>query len=78
VTAMPLMDRITSFMSEKSNRFYTGVSFEPEVAEYLNDLSHRMGMSRSWVLNTIVYEYAKLIENKKLLPSRSIEEAIRK
>lgn len=43
------------------------------MVEYLNDLSERMGMSRSWVLNTIVYEYAKLIENKKLMPQRSIE-----
>lgn len=66
------MGRFTSSMSDKSNRFYTGVSFEPEVADYLNDLSQRMGMSRSWVLNTIVYEYAKLIENKKLAPTRSI------
>jgi hypothetical protein len=64
-------------MPPKSHRFYTGVSFEPEVADYLNDLSKRMGMNRSWVLNTIVYEYAKLIENKKLMPSRSIEAVIR-
>ncbi|MGD0768567.1 MAG: hypothetical protein ABSB42_10295 [Tepidisphaeraceae bacterium] len=60
-------------MSGKSNYFYTGVSLERPVVEYLNDLSERMGMSRSWVLNTIVYEYAKLIENKKLMPQRSIE-----
>jgi hypothetical protein len=65
-------------MSKKTTHFYTGVSFEPEVADYLNDLSDRMGMSRSWVLNTIVYEYAKLIENKKLMPARSIEAAIRR
>jgi hypothetical protein len=51
---------------------------EPEVIGYLNDLSERMGMNRSWVLNTIVYEYAKLIENKKLMPARSIEAVIRK
>jgi metal-responsive CopG/Arc/MetJ family transcriptional regulator len=65
-------------MSGKSNHFYTGVSLETPVVEYLDDLSKRMGMSRSWVLNTIVYEYAKLIENKKLLPQRSIEAVIRK
>ena len=56
----------------------TGVSFEPQVLDYLNDLSKRMGMNRSWVLNTIVYEYAKLIENKKLMPERSVMAAIRK
>jgi hypothetical protein len=65
-------------MSGKSNHFYTGVSLETPVVEYLDDLSNRMGMSRSWVLNTIVYEYAKLIENKKLMPQRSIEAVIRK
>ncbi|MDP9174769.1 MAG: ribbon-helix-helix domain-containing protein [Planctomycetota bacterium] len=43
-------------MSEKQNRFYTGVSLEPETYEYLNDLARRMGMNRSWVINTIVYE----------------------
>jgi hypothetical protein len=64
-------------MSDKSNRYYTGVSLEPEVADYLNDLAQRMGMNRSWVLNTIVYEYAKLIENKRLMPVRSIEAVIR-
>jgi hypothetical protein len=52
----------------KLNRFYTGVSFEPEVSEYLNDLARRMGMNRSWVLNTIVYEYAKIVEMKKITP----------
>jgi len=70
--------RTTSFMSGNSNHFYTGVSLETPVVEYLDDLSNRMGMSRSWVLNTIVYEYAKLIENKKLMPQRSIEAVIRK
>ena len=67
-----------SYMANKSTRFYTGVALEPEVIGYLNDLSERMRMNRSWVLNTIVYEYAKLIENKKLMPTRSIEAVIRK
>jgi hypothetical protein len=55
-------------MPEKINRFYTGVSFEPPVAAYLDDLSLRMGMNRSWVLNTIIYEYAKMMENKEIAP----------
>ena len=50
------------------NRFYTGVSFEPEVSDYVNDLARRMGMNRSWVLNTIVQEYAKIVELKKITP----------
>jgi metal-responsive CopG/Arc/MetJ family transcriptional regulator len=65
-------------MSKSQTRFYTGVSLEPEIVEYLDDLTQRMGMSRSWVLNTIVYEYAKLIENKQLSPRKSVEAAIRK
>lgn len=64
-------------MSTKSNRFYTGVSLEPEVSEYLNDLARRMGMSRSWVLNTIVHEYARYIESKNLSPLESREATIR-
>ena len=64
-------------MSEKKNRFYTGVSLEPQVSEYLNDLARRMGMSRSWVLNTIVQEYARYIEDKNLAPLESREAIIR-
>jgi metal-responsive CopG/Arc/MetJ family transcriptional regulator len=64
-------------MSAKSNRFYTGVSLEPSVLQYLDDLSLRMGMNRSWVLNTIVYEYAKLVEKKNLNPLQSREAVIR-
>jgi hypothetical protein len=64
-------------MSEKIKRVYTGVSLEPAVADYLNDLSVRMGMHRSWVLNTIVYEYAKLVEKKNLNPLPTREVVIR-
>ena len=56
-------------MSQKrTNRYHTGVSLEPQVIEYLNDLARRMGMNRSWVLNTIVYEYAKMMEDKDIGP----------
>ena len=59
------------------SRYYTGVSLEPEVSAYLDDLAHRMHMSRSWVLNTIVHEYAKFIEQKNLSPLQSREAIIR-
>ncbi len=59
------------------NRFYTGVSLEPEVSSYLDDLAVRMGMSRSWVINTIVHEYAKFMEKKDLKPLQSREAVIR-
>jgi hypothetical protein len=64
-------------MSEKIKRVHTGVSLEPAIADYLNDLSTRMGMHRSWVLNTIVYEYAKLVEKKNLNPLPTREVVIR-
>jgi hypothetical protein len=54
-------------MTQRKN-IYTGVSLEPAVAEYLADLSKRMRMNRSWVLNTIVYEYAKMMEDKEIAP----------
>jgi hypothetical protein len=59
------------------SRKYTGVSLEPEIMFYLDELAARMGMSRSWVLNTIVYEYAKLIEKQNLKPLQSREAVIR-
>ena len=61
----------------KSARFRTGVSLEPEVTSYLDQLALRMGTSRSWVLNTIVYEYAKFIEHKNIAPLQSKEAIIR-
>ncbi len=61
----------------KSERFYTGVTLDPEVLAYLNDLTGRMGMSRSWVLNTIVQEYAAFMEKKQLKPLQSREAVIR-
>ncbi len=63
--------------TKKTTRFYTGVSLEPEVSDYLNDLAARMRVNRSWVLNTIVYEYAKLMEHKNLSPLSSREKIIR-
>jgi predicted transcriptional regulator len=60
-----------------SNRFRTGISLEPEVAAYLDDLAFRMRSSRSWVLNTIVHEYAKIMEQKELSPLSSKEAMIR-
>ena len=63
--------------SKKNSRFYTGVSLEPEVSAYLDDLAQRMRMSRSWVLNTIVHEYAIFIEQKNIAPLAAREAIIR-
>lgn len=51
-----------------TRRFITGVTLDSDVQTYLDDLAVRMRSSRSWVLNTIVYEYAKLMENKNITP----------
>jgi hypothetical protein len=57
-------------MSEikNSRRHTTGITLDATVHQYLDDLAQRMRCSRSWVLNTIVYEYAKLMEKRDLLP----------
>jgi predicted transcriptional regulator len=49
-------------------RFVTGIILDPEIHVYVDNLAKRMRLSRSWVLNSIVYEYAKLIEKKDLRP----------
>jgi hypothetical protein len=58
-------------------RVLTGVSLEPQVSKYLDDLAARMRMNRSWVINTIVHEYAALMEKKQLHPLSSKEDIIR-
>jgi len=68
---------MSSKTRRKNNRYYTGVSLEPGVSAYLDDLAQRMGMNRSWVLNTIVHEYAGFIEQKNLAPLASKEAIIR-
>jgi predicted transcriptional regulator len=49
-------------------RYVTGITLDSEIQVYLDDLAARMRSSRSWVLNTIVYEYARMIEKKNLQP----------
>lgn len=48
------------------NRKLTGVALEPAVIDYLDNLADRMRMNRSYVLNSIVHEYARLIENRTI------------
>ncbi|MFT3784902.1 MAG: hypothetical protein QM770_01890 [Tepidisphaeraceae bacterium] len=61
----------------RKGRFTTGVSLEPEVVAYLDDLAGRMRLTRSYVLNTIVYEYARLMERRDLRPLSGVPGAIR-
>jgi len=55
-------------MRSSRKNHIAGVSLEPHVLAYLDDLAIRMRMNRSWVLNTIVHEYARFIEKKHLSP----------
>jgi predicted transcriptional regulator len=60
-------------MSNQSSRtkYKTGVSLEPEVVRSLDELAAQTGLTRSWVLNTIVMEYLRLSRQADLpLPSR--------
>lgn len=56
---------------KKRNHYVSAVAFDPAVVEYLNELAGRMRMSRSWVINTIVQEYAMFIEQKNITPLKS-------
>ncbi|HEX8340106.1 MAG TPA: hypothetical protein VF624_04290 [Tepidisphaeraceae bacterium] len=57
-------------------RAYAGISFRPEVLQYLDLVAQQAGMSRSWVVNAIVLEHAKLAEADKLPPLLSKEAVI--
>lgn len=40
-------------------KFYTGVGLDPEVTQYLTELSRHLGRNRSWLINAIVGEHAR-------------------
>jgi len=54
--------------NHQNKKVVARVSLEASVMAYLGDLAAPMGMSRSWVLHTIVYDYAKMAEKKNLVP----------
>jgi hypothetical protein len=43
-----------------------GVALEPAVIDYLDQLAEQMRMNRSFVINSIVHEYARFIEGKSI------------
>ena len=43
-------------------RKLTGISLEPVVADYLDGLATNMRANRSFVVNSIVHEYARIVE----------------
>lgn len=48
------------------NRKLTGIALEPAVVDYLDNLAERMRMNRSFVLNSIVHEYARMVEKRAI------------
>ena len=57
-----------------ASRLYAGISFRPEVLQYLDVLAAQAGTSRSWMLNTIVLEHVK--SNAALPPSLLSKETV--
>ena len=51
--------------------YKTGVSLEPEVINYLDELAASTGLNRSWLVNAIVAEHAKLARERGLVPPLS-------
>jgi hypothetical protein len=48
------------------NKRIAGVALETVVVDYLDDLAKKMKMNRSFVINSIVHEYARFVEGKPL------------
>lgn len=63
--------------SNRKQNYKTGVSLEPEVVSYLDQLSAQTGLNRSWLLNTIVAQYAQLTQKAGVVPPLSREAIIR-
>ena len=42
-----------------ARKIYTGVGLDPEVVEFLADLSRETERNRSWLINAIVLEQAR-------------------
>ena len=65
-------------MSSTSSRkkFTTGVSLEPDVLQYLDQLTTQTSLNRSWVLNAIVREYIRLYNPGEPAPFLSREAII--
>jgi predicted DNA-binding protein len=57
----------TSSSSPRKN-YITGVSLEPEVVDRLDQLAVQTGLNRSWVLNTIVREYLRIMGERDVAP----------
>jgi predicted transcriptional regulator len=58
-------------MKKKSEKIISGVAFDPDVTDYLEELSEREDRSRSWLINTIIREHAKQHGQAKSVSKRA-------
>lgn len=63
--------------TKRKRNYKTGVSLEPEIVSYLDELSSQTGLNRSWILNTIVSQHAQLARRSGVVPPLSREAIIR-
>jgi metal-responsive CopG/Arc/MetJ family transcriptional regulator len=59
-------------ITKSPRRYLTGITIEPEVREYVDALAAQMRMSRSWVINTLIREYATLMQRQNLQPFQHV------
>jgi hypothetical protein len=63
--------------NSKRPRYYTGVTLQPDVLSYVDDLARQTDTNRSWIINAIVQQYAKLAQANTSVPLMSKEAVIR-
>jgi hypothetical protein len=56
---------------KRKTNYKTGVSLEPDVVDYLDELAAQTGLNRSWLLNEIVAEHARVARDRGLVPPLS-------
>jgi hypothetical protein len=61
----------------KRPRYYTGVTLQPDVLTYVDALARQTDTNRSWIINAIVQQYAKLAQANAPMPLESKEAIIR-
>lgn len=63
----------------RTKKQITGVSFDPDVVAYLDELRQNTDRSRSWLINAIVRDYAQQMKERReartteLLPLSTIK-----
>lgn len=64
---------------KSKDRYYTGITLQPDVLQYVDTLAQQTDTNRSWIINAIVQEYVKLtqqVQPKHFAPLGSKEAVI--